>query len=223
MQIEFYNDDQAIVDLFPPKPANKVVPDWYKDLPMWIDRPSEKVHVPTIKHCMPVQDMITSGYILFNHYETHLIPTKNQWGYDDYFVKCPHKPHIGAHHHLQMPLEIDGKNQNYFKIANSWMIKTPPGYSCLFVQPFYHMEERYRLLPGIVDTDLHDMSIEFPGFLLSQEDVILQPGDPLIQIIPFKRDEWSMTVQHQVKKRSKLEFFWEAAYRRVFHQKKSFK
>jgi len=223
MQIEFYNDDQAIVDNFSPRPANKVIPEWYKDLPMWVDRPRENIHVPTIKHCMPVLDMMSSGYIIFNAYETHIIPNSNNQVLTDFFVKCPHKPHVGMHHHFQLPLEVGGKKQFYFKIANSWIIKTPPGYSCLFVQPFYHLEERFKLFPGIVDTDLHDMPIEFPGYMTSDGEISLQPGDPLIQVIPFKREDWGMTVACQPKKRSKLEFYWEAAYRRVFHRKKSFK
>ena len=223
MQIEFYNDDKAIVEFFPPRPANKVIPDWYKELPMHIVKASENINVPTIKHCMPVQDMITSGYIIFNPYETHLIPNKNHLGYDDFLSKCPHKPHVGGHHHLQLPLEIQGKNNNYFKIGNSWIVRTPPGYSCLFVQPFYQMEERFQMLPAIVDTDRHDMTIEFPGYLLTDKPVILQPGDPLMQVIPFKRDDWEMVVEQQPKKRSLLEFYWESAYRRVFHSKKLFK
>lgn len=223
MQIEFYNDDAAVVEHFSPKPANKVIPNWYKDLPMWVDQPKEQIHVPTIKHCMPVQDMITSGYILFNAYETHLLPKTDAQGYTDFFVKCPHKPHVGMHHHFQLPLELAGTKQFYFKIANSWMIKTPPGYSCLFIQPFYNLEDRYQLFPGIVDTDVHDMSIEFPGYMLTNKEIILQPGDPLIQVIPFKRDDWEMQVGQLPKKRSRLEFYWEAAYRRVFHKKKSFK
>lgn len=223
MQIEFYNDDEAIVEHFSPKPANKVIPDWYRDLPMQIVKRAENIDVPTIKHCMPVQDMIMSGYILFNSYETHLIPGKNHLGYDDFMTKCPHKPNIGAHHHLQWPLEISGKNHNYFKIGNSWLIRTPPGYSCLFVQPFYQMEERFQMLPAIVDTDKHDMTIEFPGYLLTDKEVVIQPGDPIMQVIPFKRDEWSMTASHRPKKRSLLEFYWQSAYRRIFHQKKSFK
>ena len=34
MNIEFYSDDRAVVEHFPPKPANKVVPEWYKEMPL---------------------------------------------------------------------------------------------------------------------------------------------------------------------------------------------
>ena len=33
--IEFSCEDQSIIDHFPIKPANKVVPDWYKNLNTW--------------------------------------------------------------------------------------------------------------------------------------------------------------------------------------------
>ncbi len=222
MQIEFICEDQAMVDFFPPRPANKVVPEWYKELPMRVVKPAEKIDVPTIKHCMPVQDMITSGYIIFNTYEFTLYPNKNG-PYDDFKSQCPHRPYLGAHHHFQWPMEIEGQNKHYFKIAQPWMIKTPPGYSCLLVQPFYHLEERFRLLPGIIDTDKHDMTVEIPGYLTTNDPVHLEPGIPLLQVIPFKREDWTMTAEAKPKKRSLLEFYWESAYRRIFHSKKSFK
>ena len=32
-------------------------------------------------------------------------------------------------------------------------IKTPPGYSCLFVPPLNNTDDRFSIIPGIVDTD----------------------------------------------------------------------
>jgi hypothetical protein len=67
------------------------------------------------------------------------------------------------------------------------------------------------------------MLIELPGYLTSDQEVKINPGDPLVQVIPFKRESWTMTCEHQPTKRSKLEFFLESAYRKVFHNKKEFK
>ena len=222
MDIEFYTDDESIVEFFPPKSANKVVPEWYKEMSMRRVNRIKNIDVPTIKHCMPVQDMITSGYIIFNTYEVNLYPNEHD-GYQDFKGECPHMPYVGGHHHEQFPMILDDKARHYFKIAQPWMVKTPPGYSSLFVQPFYHLEERYQLLPAIVDTDKHDMLVELPGYIKSKTPVSIESGAPLVQVIPFKREDWTMKAYHRPKHRSKLEFLLEAAHRRLFHQKKSFK
>lgn len=223
MKIDFICDDAAVVEFFPPKPANKVVPEWYKEMPLRRKNAFEKIDVPTIKHCMPVQDLITSGYIIFNTYEVILQAIPNPAKYADFTVNVPHKKYVGGHHHEQCPVALDGAAKHYFKIAQPWMIKTPPGYSCLITQPFYELEERYQLLPAIVDTDQHDLLVELPGYLTSEKEVKIESGAPLIQVIPFKREDWDMTCQYRPTQRSRLEFFLASAYRTMFHKKKVFR
>ena len=58
------------LDFFPPKPAVKEVPEWYKNTPEYIGKQVKKVsndgNTPhTIKKCIPVFDAITAGYILY--------------------------------------------------------------------------------------------------------------------------------------------------------------
>ena len=53
------------------------------------------------------------------------------------------------------------------KFINKWLIKTPPGYSCLFVKPLNHFETRFEIISGVVDTDTYINTINFP-FLLHQ-------------------------------------------------------
>ena len=51
-----------------PKPADKYVPDWYKNLESYIGgekKPSgEGQTTGTVKRCMPVFDAVTGGYII---------------------------------------------------------------------------------------------------------------------------------------------------------------
>lgn len=225
MDIKFTATDPAAIEHFPPRPANKLVPDWYRDLDMWKKNQYPGEGWPTIKHCVPVQDMITSGYILTNPYDTIIQPFEAE-GITDYETKSVVRDYVKSHDHEQCPVKINGQSKHYFKINQPWIIRTPPGYSCLFVQPFYHFEERFTLLPSIVDTDNHDMEVSFPGYTLTDKEFKLEPGQPLMQVIPFKRDDWTMTVEHAPGVRSKLESMRAAGmagYRTLFHKKKSFK
>ncbi len=222
MQIEFLCEDPAVLQLYPPKPANKVIPSWYKDLSVWKKDDALNIDTPTIKNCMPAQDYMLSGYIIFNTYEFTLLAKKNDL-YENIEAVCPHMAHLSSHHHEQMPVQIKGSRKQYFKIAQPWMVKTPPGYSCLFQQPFYHFEERYQLLPAIVDTDLHDLNVEIPGYLLTNESVKIESGTPLVQVIPFKRDNWHSNMKVASFGKSKLANFPNKGYQREFHSKKNYK
>lgn len=218
--IEFICEDQSIIDNFPVKPASKVIPDWYKNLDMWKTGPG--LNVPTIKHCIPAQDMITTGYIIHNTYETKLTPKKFT-NPEEPVAEVNNKNYIGFHNFLQLPEAHNGKQKHYIKIKQPWRIKTPKGYSCLFIQPFYHFESRYRLFPAIVDTDVHDLAVNLPGILLTDEEITLEPNDPIMQVIPFKREDWQIAMRVKERKTSGLEYFLNAGYRRLFHFKKKFK
>jgi hypothetical protein len=75
---------------------------------------------------------------------------------------------------------------------NPWSIKTPKGHSVLFVQPF-HRESIFTILPGIVDTDTYNSPVNFP-FVLNDINFegLIPAGTPMAQIIPFKREKWSL-------------------------------
>ena len=50
------------------------------------------------------------------------------------------------------------------KIFNPWIIKTPPGYSCLFTSPLNNNDDRFNIIPGIVDNDIFDI-LDFSFFM----------------------------------------------------------
>jgi hypothetical protein len=65
------------LDFFPPKPAIKEVPDWYKNTPEYITEEGKKKDhkhgTPhTVKKCMPVFDSMTAGYILYTQVDVQV-------------------------------------------------------------------------------------------------------------------------------------------------------
>jgi hypothetical protein len=69
--ITFSTSDLEAIDMFPPVPAGKIIPEWYKDTPIEIPEiePYTKPHTPTIKRCVPVLDYMTTGYVIRATYE----------------------------------------------------------------------------------------------------------------------------------------------------------
>lgn len=234
MDIKFITEDPNLVDYFSPVPTRKFLPDWFKDLPQTNHCEAFKGDIATIKTCVPVTDFMTSGYIIKNAWETDLQMLKDPNSdnlYHEFRHPSYNENYISGHYHEQCPINIKGNNRSYFKISNDWLVRTPPGYSCLFFQPFYFFEERYTLFPAIIDTDKYDTPVQFTGVVNTSENetITIKPGDPLIQAIPFKREDWKMEVSMAQTRNSLIRFFMRREnnpvmrlYKNLFHSKKKF-
>lgn len=242
MKIQFWPRDDA-ANLFPPVPAKKCMPSWFKESGVAVPGHKHKItaadmmHDPsvqlsTIKKCPPATDFMTSGYIIRNFID---IMMTQKWNEDTKTeeVACYHntrigKPWIERHRYGQFP-GVHPKKE-VMKITGAWHIKTPPGYSCLIYQPFYLMEKRWQFLPAIVDTDTYTNPISFPFILPDSKEeakeIYMDAGTPLVCIMPFKRDDWEMEITQEPKEdyvTRVMRTAWHDIYKRFFHKKKVFK
>jgi hypothetical protein len=210
--------DSSVIENYPVRPAKKALPKWFKDLPREKFLLQLGNEIPTIKQCMPATDMLTSGYIIDNPADIDLKQENAPGNYIENRVKVSDEKYYPEAHQFEMcPVKTPSKQQ-WIKLKNPWMVRTPPGYSCLFIQPFYDFNPNIRLFPGIVDTDSFDTPVEFPGWVVKEH--VYRAGQPLMQVIPFKRDEWKMTMEH-------VETFEpamteELRYKDIHHAKKKF-
>jgi hypothetical protein len=202
-----------------PTPIKLNIPEWYKKL-------EHTILDKTVKGCMPFLDTLTSGYLLkipqdFNL--RHNVDNKNEKGeeFKDSFQTFGlyeyspilHRKSINLNsgidnHSIKQlegsPLIEKNKNLPFYKIYNPWKIKTPKGYSCLFVPPLNNSDDRFSIIPGIVDTDTFPNEINFPIVINGDKYPILETtikkGTPYVQIIPFKRDSWKMNLKPRKQK-----------------------
>ena len=189
IKVTFCATDKNMVDIWPhPKPASRFIPDEYKKLKRFKDN---NLHNPTVKTCIPFLDSLTMGYIMPFDQDYLVDPVG-----DDFSVTPANreKEDFGFHNQTQLPEKwhkVTGANAG--KFINKWLIKTPPGYSCLFIHPMNRLEERFKIIEGVVDTDTYTNVVHFP-FILQKRDeqFIIKKGEPMIQIIPFKRESYKM-------------------------------
>lgn len=220
--IQFINKSE-FEQIHLPEPAAKNIPEWYRDAPSkvtnkeeesdqyseYIDSFGNKKKVVssgsiqsidtdlTIKRCIPVFDAMSVGYILKVPGDIEVYTTKSP--IDDKkataFSWTPLAP-IDSHSKEQLEgYPHNGVHKLRFpKFINPWIIKTAPGYSCLFIPPV-HRELKFNILPGIVDTDTFDFAVNFP-FIMTDPDFegTIKGGTPMVQVIPFKRDSFSHEV-----------------------------
>lgn len=177
MKIEFQSLDRE--NLFPPVPAAQVLPDKFKQIP------AENENYMTVKHCMPMIEYLSSGYALRLRHDI-IIKQKDNSFEDNFAVG------LGKHPNEQMPIEINAKKNDYIKLPNSWVVKTPEGYSSMFYPVFG--EERFKIFTGIVATDKYSTPVLFPGVITTTEDFTIEAGTPIAVVFPFKREDWTSTV-----------------------------
>jgi hypothetical protein len=208
-----------------PVPASKHVPDWYKKTQSYINgvkKPDgQGTTSSTIKRCVPVFDSITAGYIISTPCDIFVTRKNEQVWYEWSAVNVQFHP-------IEQAPEHPARNNNspYAKIMNPWSIKTPNGYSCQFLPPA-HRNLPIKILEGVVDTDSYTAPVNFP-FVLSDPNFegLIPEGTPIVQVIPFKRDNWVMKIDTNldaiatVQKKLSLTFF--DRYKKLFWFKKSY-
>lgn len=238
LKITFTNV-RGIPEEYEPKPASKYIPDWYKNLESYLNgikEPSgQGTTNGTIKKCMPVFDSLTSGYIIpipadvwvrqikVDEESESLTQASYEWAS---FGLIEFHPILQAPNHPSN----NGHDFNIPKWINPWSIKTPPGYSTMFVQP-WHRESVFDILPGIVDTDTYDGPVNFPFILKNPNSFtgLIPAGTPMVQAIPFKRNSWQMEIgtsddfERQQKTVTFLRTKMFDSYKNHFRQKKEYK
>jgi hypothetical protein len=178
-------------DLEQPQPASAFIPDWYKKIESYTGgkkaTDGKGGTLATIKKCMPVFDAITAGYIITSPADVSVTIKEGQ----QYF-EWANFGLISFHPIEQAPEHPARKPYAYPKWNNPWAIKTPKGYSTMFIQPM-HRESVFTILPGIVDTDTYSAPVNFP-FVINDPNFegLIPKGTPIAQVIPIKRDAWKM-------------------------------
>lgn len=183
--------------IHPPAPASSLTPNWYKEMDNYLfNKKAPSLEVPgvsTIKRCVPVFDAMTSGYLIFSSVDVYVHTQKNGQPY----YQWPNAEVAALEFH---PLWQANKHpqQNGFDVpkwVNYWCVKTPPGYSCLFVSPL-HRDLPFEIFSGIVDTDTYSQPVQFPFVLKNpQWEGMIPAGTPIAQVIPFKRSSFKMEIQ----------------------------
>ena len=192
-QIDFIWSDKSVPKFLELKRGTDIIPNWYKDIPSKTKlKSTDEKEDLTIKRCIPVLDAFTTGYFLVTT--------------EDYYFKYDAEKEFsqvrGGHNISHKAITMHPMSQlgdmpfspefiKYaFKWNNQYLIKTPPGYSVLFTHPINKPELPFYTLSGVVDTDAYIMPVLFPFLMKNNFSGVLPAGTPVVQIIPFKRDDW---------------------------------
>ena len=228
--IKFFSDDEVAVKHFPPLPASKTIPDWYKELPLHLDTEEftaskyidHGYHTQfSIKGCVPVSDYITSGYVIRASSDIVITPKKTED--ESGFAWGSPRATCDVHYHKQCPVSMRGQRNHYIKLVTSWRVATPAGYSCYFYQPEFMLNENIRFFPAIVETDGYNHPVNFPGIVTAEKTFTINAGDPLMVVFPFKRQDWEHTVSLAPEPKNPVRHFLDRGYKKLFHTQKRYR
>lgn len=230
-KITFTKVLESVSDEYSPKPSSSVLPDWYKKTDSYVGGTKKDVGFNmqtngSIKRCVPVFDALTSGYIIPTYCD--LIVKKDINGKHVYM--SPVSDSINFHDIAQAPYHPKMNNQMFPKWTNPWGIKTPKGYSSLFIPPVHGVNNFFTVVEGIVDTDRYRAPVNFP-FVLNDVNFegLIPAGTPMVQVIPFKRESWesSFGTEKDLKEikqdNDRLTSSFFDRYRNMFWERKHFK
>lgn len=174
----------------PIRPAGEFIPSYWKNIPTFLDRQEHYIDSEkTVKSCPAVVDMMRAGYVIPAWCDIELMPdTYNN------IVMARYSSHQFQHalHSAQQlgpVLEQKFPIRSVIRLDNPWKIWCAKGYSLMYL-PLHYWEERgWEALPGIIDQDKGGLVTPINIMMNTTEKVTIKQGEPIVQIIPFKREE----------------------------------
>lgn len=205
--IDFHTYDKDTLKNFKPVLAKTVSPEWWKK-----GRVAEVVNGQvnkTVRSCPAMTDWLSSGYLILAnrdimvkngitdsdsdsmYFHTEDSETKNM----ERYASQTH-PTVQFHDAFNYMSTTDAPVKDAFKMTNAWNISTPPGYSCFYLDPFLFQNDFFATWQGIIDTDRFNVNKDNSQIIFYPKvdhSFVIKKGTPLVQIIPYKREEWVAT------------------------------
>ena len=177
------------------KPAKSYIPSWYR-------KAEQQGNILTFKHCMPFLDAMTSGYIIELSQDVRV--EQNEAGI---LMSWGNNPEPVVFNNTNSNKDISVPKGYDDTINAAWLstynFKTPEGYSMLVTHPFNHYELPFLTTSGIIDTDKGIHSGKIPFFILKGFEGVIPKGTPIVQYLPFKRDNWKTEEDESLKELGK--------------------
>lgn len=226
--------EQIRPDLDIPKPSPSVYasPDWWKNMERYTMHKFRRIG--TAKNCPGISDIMYSGYTFFSPADIYVDATGPYIKYDfENFGLLNHEKHsfiMGGHIRKQTEgyEALEDYHQDIVKIQTFWGIKTEKGYSTLYAHPWHRMELPFFTSPAIVDTDNFPTKSHYNFYFKKDFKGVIPKGTPLLQIFPFKREEWESEIVESFEENendvySNLRRISPNPYKRLYWERKKYK
>jgi len=209
-------------------PAIELIPDWYKKIPVYLEDNEKSL---TVKRCMPFFDSLSLGYHMILAQDVYFVVNENEILFKSELV--PNSSDMAI---FKRDKNLTGdmvSPRGYAKIDFTWLTQVslglPEGYSALFTHPLNRFDLPFITLSGVVDGEIELSNGNIPFYIEENFEGIIKKGTPIIQIIPFKRENFSLERKDGMYNSSKNVAIREKTeeeaypYRKKFRKRKIFK
>lgn len=213
-KVKFYPFNKNTMLLAPkPIPATRMLPEWYKKKPGTHDNDSGLPNgfaTSTIKRCMPIFDAISAGYLILSPCDIYIDATNpDKIHYSIPAELTEFKSDMFSMHGKEQydgyPIDKSKYHSDLLRILPFWSVKTPRGTSSLIIQPLHADKSPLFAFSGIIDTDKFISDGHFSFLVEKDFKGVIKQGTPLVQVIPFKRESWGMSIVEPDTSKEELE------------------
>lgn len=204
MQVNIYpriKEFEALLELYPPVKANKMLPQWYKEQEFnsYYDSINAKNNeVQLAKNCPAIQDEMTSGFIIPSWSDIYIYKDNQDNVCWDVRIGGSFPNDVGWIGH-QTEEQVKGMGINevtgfgVLKLVSPYFYEASDGYGLRFSDPFYHHRRNIRFLSGMVESDIwYGTNFPFEFFVdlddLKDKKMMIKAGDPLVMVTPYKKE-----------------------------------
>ena len=219
-------DGLTSVDECLPKNASAFIPFWWKNLVRETAHNSiSNATSSNIKSCVSFPSYFSMGYILPMWCDTILrfdtSTNSFMWKTSDSRFTWDIQKVEGFHTQSQ-PSFLGSVPKVICRTEAPWKMVTTDGYAVQQLPLLYHFDNRFSVLPGVIETDtFYNTTIQ----LLIHEadtDIFIPRGTPLAQYIPFKKEKLKLNVRTPTKKDLNKFLHVDATYFTKFIDSKQF-
>ena len=187
--IEFLTEDFAVRKHMPVVPASELKPKEWNDLPPTVPNFANNGEKATARLCPAVGGFLDAGYIIRAWCDMKFEFVED--GRNGKMCRVTLSKEGGGvqgHDKFQIGKINDQKFvRQIVKLMSPWWIKTAPGYSFYFM-PLAFWQLPYQPVAGVIDGDINHMHCPINLWVNGDANFEIKYGDPLVQVVPFKRE-----------------------------------
>jgi len=187
--INFATQNWGVRKYAPIQPAGKFIPKQFQDISPHFEKAEHNIDSKkTIRACPGITDYLSMGFVIPAWCDIEITPTPDgqhvETRYSDPMYNDAYHP----------PEQLSGFMSGKFKVRgavkldNPWFTWNKQGWSTLYLPMYYHSEGRnWEAVPGVIDHDKGAPQSPINIMLKEIKPTTIKMGEPLIQVIPFKR------------------------------------
>tara|TARA_B100000035_G_scaffold78327_1_gene65430 strand:- start:2078 stop:2842 length:765 start_codon:yes stop_codon:yes gene_type:complete len=191
--VNFETENWAVRKYAPIKPASEFMPGPWKQMPTFTDKKQHKIDSDqTVKACPGIGDYMKTGFVIPAWCDMEIIPSEDgqmvETRYSDPEYNSAFHPADQVHNEVSSVMQKFGV-KSAVKLDCPWKIWQPKDWSLLYLPMFFFEGRNYEAIPGVIDHDLGALISPINIMLLEKKVTRIKLGEPLVQVIPIKREK----------------------------------